>query len=252
MVTQPSLTLSIAREAIRHGKPLLIEKPLAIQASDAHEIVQLAARNHIPLMTAQTLRYEATIIKLKEMAPQIGKWKYLPLTARMEQRHHSTEDIKAWDGRGALLEIGIHLLDFARFISGEEIQEVYCELVRPAPHMPEDQAWVRLTTFSGLRGYLDVSRVSNHRITRAEIVGEQGQACADWTTSTVQVATDLTHREEYPVFRTHSILSVLKDFFHSLENHLPMPVTGLDGQRAVEIAEACYESAATGRPVTLL
>ena len=202
-------------------------------------------------MTAQTLRYDATILKLKEIASRIGKWKYLPLTARMEQHDHSKEDIRAWQGRGALLEIGIHLLDLTRFLTGEEIQEVYCELDRPAPHMPEDQAWVRLTTPSGLRGYLDVSRVSNNRITRAEIVGEQGQACADWSTSIVQVATGQTHREEYPVLRTPTLLSVLQDFFHALENHSPMPITGLDGQRAVEVADACYESAATGRPITL-
>ena len=40
VVTAPSLTLSIAQEAIRYQKPLLIEKPLAIHGADAREIVE--------------------------------------------------------------------------------------------------------------------------------------------------------------------------------------------------------------------
>ena len=38
VVTAPSLTLPIAREAIHHQKPLLIEKPLAIHEADAREL----------------------------------------------------------------------------------------------------------------------------------------------------------------------------------------------------------------------
>jgi predicted dehydrogenase len=247
VVTAPSLTLSIAREE----KPLLIEKPLAIYAADAREIVESADARGIPLMTAQTLRYDATILKLKEIAPRIGKWKYLPLTARMEHREHSREDIQVWENRGVLLEMGIHLLDLARFLTGEEIQEVYCELDRIGPDAPENQVWIRLTTQSGLLCFLDVSRVSSHRVTRAEIVGEQGQACADWSTSMVHLTTPQSQREEYHLPKTHTLLSVLQDFFHAVKNHSPMPITGLDGQRAVELADACYESAAAGRPIRL-
>ena len=73
VVTAPSLTLPIAREAIRHQKPLLIEKPLAIHAADAREIVESADAQGIPVMTAQTLRYDATILKLKEIAKRIER-----------------------------------------------------------------------------------------------------------------------------------------------------------------------------------
>ena len=245
IVTAPSLTLPIARAAIRHRKPLLIEKPLAIHTADAREIVQSAERLHLPLMTAQTLRYDATISKLKETAPQIGKWKYLMLTARMEHRDHSAEEIQAWQGRGALLEIGIHLLDLARFLTGEEFREVYCEMDSCAPKSPEEQVWARLTTHSGLRCFLDISRVSSSRMTRAEIVGEKGQAFADWTTPMVYVSTQKNQQEVFPFTPTHTLLHVLNGFFHALTNHTAMPITGLDGLRAVELADVCYQSAAT-------
>lgn len=251
VVTAPSLTLPIAREAIHYRKPLLIEKPLAIHAADAREIVQSADRLHVPLMTAQTLRCDATIMKLKETASQIGRWKYLMLTARMEHRDHSAEEIQAWKGRGALLEIGIHLLDLARFLTGEEFREVYCEMDSFAPESPEEQVWARLTTLSGLPCFLDVSRVSSSRMTRAEIVGEKGQTFADWTTPLVYVSTQKDQQEVSPFPPTHTLLHVLNGFFHALSNHTPMPITGLDGLRAVELADACYQSAATGSGVSL-
>lgn len=251
VVTAPSLTLPIAREAIRHQKPLLIEKPLAIHGADAREIVELADSHGIPLMTAHTLRYDATILKLKEFGLKIGKWKYLPFTARMEHREHSKEDIPAWASRGVILEMGVHLFDLARFLTGEEIQEVYCELDSPGTGVPEDQAWIRITTLSGLRCFLDLSRVSSNRVTRAEIVGEQGQVCADWSKSTVLRSTPQSQQEDYQFLPTLTLVFVIQDFFQALKNHSPMPITGVDGLRAVEIADACYQSATAGRPIGL-
>jgi predicted dehydrogenase len=35
-------------------------------------------------------------------------------------------------------------------------------------------------------------------------------------------------------------------FLEAVEQHRPMPITGEDGLRAVQIAEACYRSAETG------
>ena len=251
VVTPPSLTLSIAQEAIRHQKPLLIEKPLAIHGADARNIVDSALARGVPIMTAQTLRYDASILKLKEIGKKVGKWKYVPLTARMEHRSHSKKDHQAWENRGVILEMGVHLFDLARFLTGENIREVYCETENFDTQVPEDQAWIRLTTDSGLRCFLDVSRVSSHRVTRAEIVGEQGQAAADWAKSTVHLSTSQSQGEDFRFSPTQTLVSVLHDFTQALRNHTPMPITGLDGQRAVEAAEACYESAASGRPVAL-
>jgi predicted dehydrogenase len=44
-----------------------------------------------------------------------------------------------------------------------------------------------------------------------------------------------------------TIVATVAAFVESLRQGRPMPITGLDGQRAVEIADACYESALTGR-----
>lgn len=251
VVTPPSLTQPIAMEAIQNGKPLLIEKPLAISVEDARHIVQQATEANVPIMTAHTLRYDTTIVALKERSQEVGKWQYLSLTARLERRQHSPEEINAWNGRGALMEVGIHLLDIARFLTGEEIYEVYCERTQTAHAGPEDQIWGRLTTQSGIPCLLDVSRVSHSRTTKIELIGETGQLSANWSTSTLS----LQRQRNPPVLHTFSstptICSVLKGFFRAIRTGEPMPITGKDGLRAIEIAEACYESAVKKHPITL-
>lgn len=249
VVTPPSLTLPIAMDAIQHRKAVLIEKPLSVTAADARKIVETSTKAGVPIMTAHTMRYDATIAKLKECSENVGAWRYLALTARLERRLPSIEEIQAWKGRGALLEFGIHLLDLARFLTGEEITEVHCEVNRTDIDKPEEQIWGRLTTQSGIPCLLDVSRVSSSRMTRVELIGETGQVRANWTTGTVSLQRERHPPEEYTLAPTPTIQRVLEDFVHALTTGSPMPIPANDGLRAVEIAEACYESARTGSPV---
>ena len=49
-----------------------------------------------------------------------------------------------------------------------------------------------------------------------------------------------------------TVLYTLSAFLQSVSDGTPMPITGEDGCRAVEIAEACYQSAqAGGTPITV-
>ena len=51
---------------------------------------------------------------------------------------------------------------------------------------------------------------------------------------------------------SQTVLQTLTAFLQAVKNNSPMPITGEDGCRAVEIAEACYRSAqAGGKPITL-
>ena len=74
VVTPPTEAIPIALEAIRQNKPLLIEKPMGCTALDAHHLLKESMQTKTPLMVAHTLRYEDTIIQLKNHGGEIGKW----------------------------------------------------------------------------------------------------------------------------------------------------------------------------------
>ena len=251
VVTPPSLCLPICLAAVKAGKPLLIEKPLARTGADAQAMVQAADAAGVPLMTAHTLRFDRAVLSLKAQRASVGPRRYLVLTNRVEPRPEVVRDPEDYGGRGVLLEIGIHQLDLVRFLTGEEVAEVRCELERPSPKEAELRALVSLRTTGGLSCIVDVSRVTGGRVSRAEWIGADGQLVADWVHHRVRTVSAGAVVTEQAVEDAPTVEEVLRAFVGALTGGAPIPVTGLDGQRAVEIADACYRSAEAGTPVKL-
>ena len=251
VVTPPGLARSICLEAIRAGKPTLVEKPLACTGADARDMVQAGHSNGVPLMTAQTLRFDEAVLAFKARLDSVGLPRYLVLTNRIEPRAEVIRDPKDYRGRGVLLEIGIHLLDLVRFLTDQEVAEVRCEMDGNAAGGPESKALVSLRTIGDFPCVLDVSRVSEGRMSRAEWIGTGGQLVADWAHHRVQKISSQNRVEEWSVVNRPTVATTLSAFIDAIEQGAPMPVTGLDGQKAVELADACYESAETGRTVYL-
>jgi predicted dehydrogenase len=249
VVTPPSCYLSICLAAAKAGKPMLIEKPLACTAADARAMVRAAEAAGVPLMTAQTLRFDRAVLALKSQLGSAGTRRYLVLTNRVEPRPEVIRDPADYGGRGVLLEIGIHQLDLIRFLTGEEVAEVRCEVERPSPDAAEVRALASLRTTGGLPCIVDVSRVTGGRVSRAEWIGADGQLTADWVHHRLRRVSGINAETEEAVEDAPTVEEALRAFCGALARGLPMPVTGVDGLRAVEIAEACYESATSGKAV---
>lgn len=251
IVTPPLLNLPIALKAIQLGKAVLLEKPLALNQTQGCQIVEAATKAKIPVMTAQTLRYEPAIRQLQDIASSLGQWQYLVCTMRFEPRPASIGENPSWSNYGALLEFGIHLLDLVRVLTQDEVHSVSADIGRPAAQDPEHRAFIKLITRRGLPCYLDISRVSQGRVTRAEIMGSNGQALADWTTNIVRKISGRNEIVDYPCPPSATLIEVLRDFCQAIRTGGPMPITAEDGLRAVELADACYRSAQIGKPVLL-
>jgi predicted dehydrogenase len=244
VVTPASFYREICLAAVEAGKPLLIEKPLATTGEEARGMVAAAKEAGVLLMTAQTMRFDPVVLSLKEQFAKIGPLRSGMLALHIEQK--TSEPILPLQSgqRGALLEIGIHLLDLVRFLSDEDVAEVQCEM-NPVPSVvPETRALVHVRTVSGLSCMLDVARVSSGRIGRAEWIGARGLVVADWVQRQITLVVGDDPPMEWTIPDRPTIVAVLRAFLRAIETHTPPPVTGLDGCRAVELADACYESAA--------
>ncbi len=251
VVVPPVLARSICLAAVEAKKPILIEKPLATTGAEARAIVHAAAAAGVPLMTAQTLRFDSTVLAFRARLPTVGRRRYLTLTTRIEPSVQSRRDPRDYGGRGVLLEVGVHLLDLVRFLTEEEVREVRCELEDFGGLGVETRAFVTLRTAGGLSCVIDVSRESPVRTSRAEWIGEGGQLTADWFHHRLVVHSADGACAAHDLAPRPTIVAVLEAFLDALLRGTPMPVSGEDGQRAVEIADACYESAASRTTVTL-
>lgn len=240
VVTPPALTSAICMAAVQAGKPLLIEKPLACTGAMARAMVEAAEAAGVPLMTAQTLRFDSAIQALKAEVPTARPPRYLAVTYRLEQ--HVPEDSRP----GMLLEIGTHLFDLIRFVTEEDVVAVRCEMDRPGHEASESRALVSLQTSGGHACLVDVSRVSTGRVGRVEWIGEQVQIHADWIRHRLIRLGDQQRVDEWTVPPCHTVAETIRGFVAALKRGGPMPITGWDGYKAVSIADACYASAASG------
>jgi predicted dehydrogenase len=77
-------------------------------------------------------------------------------------------------------------------------------------------------------------------------VGTKGQITADWFHQRVNGAIGDIASLEWAVQPQQTILATLRAFVHAVETNSPPPITGRDGCRAVEVADACFRSAELG------
>ena len=243
VVTPPVCSPDICRTAVRARKPLLVEKPLAVSASDARTMVTAARQAGVPLMTAQTMRFDAAIQELYAQRERIGRSELLLLTSHVEPKKTAPNHADGYGKRGALLEIGVHVLDLIRFLTGEEVKEVSCHMDHIPPTAQEIVVSARLVTQGGVVCLLDVARLPDERVGVVEWIGSQGRVVADWPQGRFRWVNSegKTEEKEFPPSKT--VLSTLRAFLQGVERGTPMPITGEDGCRAVEIADACYRSA---------
>jgi len=249
VVTPPTLNREICLAAAAAGKPFLVEKPLAVTVEDAEAIVSAAEQSSLLAMTAQTLRFDSAIQAAMQQRQTVGALQYLSLASRMEP---SSGEVAGFDGRGCLLEIGVHLLDLVRLVTEDEVAGLSCEMDVVPPEGPERRVFGRLLTGRGIPCLFEVSRVSSGRVGRLELIGTEGQVTADWCGHRVtRHAAGLVPTDE-PTGAAPTLIATLRAFVQAVRTGTPPPITLRDGLRAVAIAEACYRSARqAGRPIPL-
>ena len=124
------------------GKHVLCEKPLATNATHAAEMAKAAADAGVIAMVNLTYRNVPALQKATDMvaAGQIGTVRHLEasyLQSWLTQPawgDWQTEQQWLWrlstahGSKGVLGDVGIHILDFATFAAGLEVEEISCQL----------------------------------------------------------------------------------------------------------------------------
>jgi predicted dehydrogenase len=245
-VTPPSLCHPICLTAIERGKAVLIEKPLALNGREARAMVAAAEQRDVLLMTAQTMRFDPTIMLLREQLRMIKPISSASLVTHVETKGNVMAGENGPVAVGALLELGVHLLDLIRFLTEEEILEVQCTMSPAASVGPETCVQAQIRTSGGIRCVLDIARVKGQRRGTSEWRGAAGTVNADWVARTIMRTTHGGRVETLAAEPRPTILATLQAFVQAIRTGTPPPISGRDGCLAVEAADACYRSAARG------
>ena len=115
-----------ALASAKHHKPVLCEKPLAPSSKAIIAMISAFKRQNLLLCVGQSLRFKFCLQKAKELlhSNKLGALQNIYAHFSVPLPQNSWKRLKAAGG-GVLQDIGVHLIDLIRFISGQEIATIY-------------------------------------------------------------------------------------------------------------------------------
>ncbi|GKS58437.1 hypothetical protein YTPLAS18_19640 [Nitrospira sp.] len=201
-----------------------------------------------PLMVAHTLRFDRALRGFRAYLPSVGALRSLAVTLTVPGRSRLPGN-PGFLGRGPLLDLGVHVLDLVRWLTGAEVRQVLCRLDPADPSRMEETAEVELTLGTGCQCVLHVGWRGTERIGSATAEGDQGRATVDWRARTLAYTSLSGSIVQQSFDETATILETLEGFLTAVLKGTPMPVSALDALEAVRLVDACYESARRRRPL---
>ena len=120
-----SMHLGWAIRAAEAGKPVLLEKPLALNADEAAKVVDAFERRHVPLMESFMFRFHPQHRRVRELIDSGGIGDIVEVRAHLSVDIMSPPDpnnirMKPELGGGALLDMGCYMISVARMLFAAE------------------------------------------------------------------------------------------------------------------------------------
>jgi predicted dehydrogenase len=243
--------------AIAAGKPVLCEKPLAMNAAECRQMVDAAHQANVLFGVAHVFRFEESVTRLRERlsAGQIGK----PVFVRSEFSFPGgAGHPRTWlynmkiAGGGPIADIGVHCIDTLRFILQDDIVKVSARGMHDKLSGPMEAAAALTLEFSqGTLGSVLVSYRAEYR-TPLEIVGDNGILYADHCLNVEQpISVQLRRGDKVIASDTASnklaYVRMVDEFADAVEGKDQFPVPGEVGWQNQEILDAAYRSLASGK-----
>jgi predicted dehydrogenase len=148
VVTHCEITLA----ALEHGKHVLCEKPMAMNADEARRMTEAARVAGVLALIDHELRFLPGRLKMRELLHrgEIGKVRHVKLTFRSDSRADANRPWNWWSdkthGGGALGALGSHVIDAFRWLLGAEVSEVCGNLATHVRERTDESGKLREVT----------------------------------------------------------------------------------------------------------
>jgi myo-inositol 2-dehydrogenase/D-chiro-inositol 1-dehydrogenase len=249
-------------QAARAGKPIFCEKPIAFSLVKIDAALAAVKKVGVPLQVGFNRRFDSNFARVRKavVSGEIGEPRLLHLISR-DPAPPPISYIRS--SGGIFLDMTIHDFDMARFLIGDEVEEIYTAAgVMVDPAIGEagdlDTAIVLLRFRNGVIGTIDNSRKAPYGYDqRAEILGSEGKIATEnrYPNQAVvsdgkSIYTDLPMNFFMDRY-TESFALEMQAFCEAVLTGQPTPVTGIDGRIPVVMALAARKSYDEHRPVKL-
>ena len=280
MIATPSgAHLEPALSAIESGKKaVIVEKPMEITTARCDAMIEAAERKGVLLAGIFQSRYFKAVRLLKNALDEgrFGRVTMISAQFNWYRTQEYYDDVpwhgtKALDGGGVLINQGIHTIDLLRWFGGDvDSVSSFCGALGHERIEVEDTGVASIRFKSGALGIIEGTTASYPgSMRRVEICGIDGSAllagdsigawdfkderpedaaikasiaeatAPTWGASTPSVADASAHAEN------------IEDVVRALEAGTEPMVSGREARKAVELVEAIYDSAYSGKVIRL-
>jgi 1,5-anhydro-D-fructose reductase (1,5-anhydro-D-mannitol-forming) len=264
-----ALHTKMAAEA---GKHVLVEKPMAVNVSEALDMVHACRKNGVKLSVGFHLRQHPGHRRARQIIGE-GILGSISLTQaqfffpdkrgivdmpRRPSLSQWWEDPGMIGGAYSIMGMGVHALDLLQFLLGQPIVEVAALTDGQTAQKPLERiAVITLRFADGALGTVSCGRRVPDTRNDAVVYGTGGRV---WLKDTLweplrgrlEVVSDAVNVEEAYQGDPLSLYKLeIEAFARGIQGNEEFGASGIDGLRAVQVASAAIEAALSGRTVKI-
>jgi predicted dehydrogenase len=267
VATPASTHFEIAREALLEGKHALVEKPLTTSSRDARELVKLALKNRLVLLTGHTFLYHGAIRKIRDLLRRGDLGDLLYLDSNRSNLGQFQDDVNViWD-------LASHDISIMDFLFAAPPVSVSATGAAHTDRGLEDMAFITLRFPNNLIGHVTVNWLSPTKVRTILVGGSKKMAIYDDNDATgrlkiydrgIEFSPPVAGNGHRPVrYReggivipelepTEALQTEAADFRDSIAGNKVPTADGKSGLRVVRLLElACLSLSRGGAPVEL-
>lgn len=159
--------------ALEAGKHTFIEKPIALTASDAKELLDLATEKDLRLMVGHLLEYHPAVLRMRDMIEtgELGDVLYA-YSNRLNLGQFRRDENALWS-------LGVHDVSTLMFLLGDTPIEVGARGQSYVHDGVEDVVFGDMKFAGGTMAHIHLSWLDPHKVRRLTVVGSQQMAVFD-------------------------------------------------------------------------
>lgn len=244
--------------AMRAGKHVLCEKPMALNAPEVRAMIQAAETHGVMLMEGFMYRFHPQIGKTLDLIRKgmIGEIRsvHSSFTFQFERDGSNYRWFPA-QGGGALYDVGCYPISITRLVLGAEPDAVFAA-ARVDPATGVDMTTAALLEFPGGPFALCEASFEAHFQSRLLVVGTEATLRLDraFSAKDFDVAIEIVRgdvREAVPIPKANMFALMVEQFGDAVLGEAPLRYPASDAWHNMRAIDACFESIRTGQRVKI-
>jgi UDP-N-acetylglucosamine 3-dehydrogenase len=234
-----------ALKALKAGKHVLVEKPMAANTKQARKLLETAEENGLHLTVGFLMRFIPGLQNIREAIENKRIGELVCATAKR---------VSEWPERigdvGVVKDTAIHDVDVMRYITNEDPIAVYAKTGSMRHRKFEDYAQIMLTYKDGKSAFIESNWLTPYKTRSLIVTGSDAIMRLDYMTQELWIeSAKESLQPRYPI--KEPLKLELQHFADCIIEKKKPLITGSDGVKALEIAEAALRSSAKNRAIKL-